>query len=204
MNPVSWSELDCWIQDPKEWERRYILGLRDKPTFAMERGTNIHNLLQTGDRSFEKDKHTPDEVRVHDKILADFKTLMDGVSAEFEYKAEVIILGIATKGFWDVRIPSKNHIIEIKTGGKLWTPLQTNDHGQLAFYSLQHAFLFDEVPEMTLFSASTQNGKTVAIDYKATARQMEKIKDAIVGFKGWCNEYGLWDLRLSSRDSIQV
>jgi hypothetical protein len=201
-NPVSWSELSTWEASREDWEKKYIWGLKEPPNFPMQRGTDIHHMIATGNRDVEKSRYTPDEIRVHDKIMQEFKTLIP-YSLIFEKEVVTEIDGIPIKGFWDGWAPEDFILVEIKTGA-LWTEERVKDHGQLILYSLQAVHQEGVLPIVKLFTASTQNGKCKVMQHESSVEQMEGMKGRLRTFRDWCVTEKLWDKRLSSRETITV
>jgi len=159
---------------------RYIVGIPEKETQSMRKGKEIHNILQSGMLNVENlDKS---EIRIYGTILKTFEDelvkLNNGRSRiEWEYKSTSSIDSIPTIGFWDGFMPCG--ILEIKTGTNLWTKEKAEEHGQLAFYALQHG----GNPDIWLFSANVTNGRCKMFHVKHTNEQLEDMKKRIK--KAW-------------------
>lgn len=201
-NPVSWSELSCFENLIEDWEQKYIFGLKEPANFQMQRGTDIHHMIATGDRSCEAGRYAPDEIRAHDRILEEFSKKITH-KLQFEKEVRVEIEGIPTKGFWDGWSEDDFVLVEIKTGTP-WNAERVKNHGQLIFYSLQAIHAEGVWPIVKLFTAGTKNGKSEVIIHESSAEQLEEMKMRLRRFKAWCIEQKLWEKRLSSKDSIEI
>lgn len=162
-------------QDFDSWYLRYVAGISEKGTPAMDKGAKIHGILQDG--KLPKKGLDKGEVRVYGAMLkafdAELKLLGGRKATKWEHMATQPIDGIPTIGFWDGLAP--RGIIEIKTGSALWTQDRADNHGQLAFYALQHG----GNPDFWLFSASTSNGKCKMFHVKHTAVQLDAMRERI-------------------------
>lgn len=214
IKPLSWSELDCFETDRDKWYARYIVGIKDPPTPAMQRGTDLHEMLGTTDSQMMKDvmaeqakRYSPDEIRCHEKILSTFQStlLVELPGIRFEKPVTCIVEDVPTVGYWDGFDESGNRderhtIIEIKTGSILWTEERASQHGQLAFYASQWLEMYTDkirLPLFVLFSASTKNGRCVThnieIDREQIAQMRYRIKKASTDMGN------LWRCRISSK-----
>ncbi len=200
-NPLSWSELDCFERDPKEWESRYILGLQAPATKAMIRGGDIGKMIATGDLFKENQAYSLKDVEIHRTIVTQAEThIGDRTQWEWEKKLEVPIEGVPTRGYWDGY--KDGILLEIKTGWKLWSPLQAQDHGQLSFYYLQALEKGMEIKEVWLLSASTVSGVVILHKLLPTLEQIVAMSQRITEAHRRMLELGLWDKRLSSKERL--
>jgi len=198
---LTWSEFSSFKEDRDAWARAYILGFRDKPNHYMVRGTFLHEALFTGERKEESTKFTPDQIRVHDRILKEGKKIMDE-GWEHEKKIEYDWFDVPLKGYLDGW--KSGEILEFKTGGQLWTEERVAEHGQLVFYSMLCEMA--EIPSFTakLLSASTQSGKCAMFQRTITRYEINSLKDEIMDVVGFMKNEGLWNKRLPRDQRIEV
>jgi hypothetical protein len=176
MKSLSWSELWLIENDFSAWYMRYIVGIPEKETPSMQKGTKIHNILQSG--ILDTENLDKSEIRIYSTILKTFEDelvkLNNGRSGiEWEHKSTTVIDSVPTIGFWDGLMPCG--ILEIKTGANLWTREKAEGHGQLAFYALQHG----KNPDIWLFSADATNGRCKMFHVKHTYEQLENMRKRI-------------------------
>lgn len=181
MKSLSWSELWLFEDNFDAWYSRYVAGISERGTAAMERGTQIHEMLQRG--SLDTENLDKGEIRVQTAILKGFeKTLvslgMPREEMEWEKMVVATVQGIPTIGFWDGR--KKGYAkLEIKTGSSLWDKKRAQEHGQLMFYDLQELALGEPLTPFVLFTANTTNGKTDAIWIEHTPKELQAMRERI-------------------------
>lgn len=208
---LTWSELDCWETDIDEWSRRYLLGFANEPSFQMKRGTFIHNMLFTKDRTGEKEAYTVGEIRIHDKILNEGSKLI----------TEAYYSDIGTAGHWDHEekreahygdIPIKGYldgnrygeVLEVKTGSQLWTQERADNHGQIFFYDILKNLTDGIVDANYLLTCSTTNGKCKMLIVYPDKKKCEDILRRIEIAYLWMMKEDFWDKRVGSKDRIAI
>lgn len=199
MKPISYSELQCWLQDRDEWIRRYTLGLAPEPTPAMNAGTVIHKWLQG----------TVDEV-MEAHPLADAwrsgwkRALLHQHTWEFEKEVVTKVEGIPCRAFLDAYEEHTGTMLEIKTGSECWTPSKLKMSNQLPFYTLLLSTLEWNLRRGLLFTLSTKSGKTKLMEFPVSLDQTDKVKASLLSFAQWLKDEKLEDARVSSRERIAV
>jgi len=116
---LSWSSLAMIEKNPEEWYQTYVLGYKRPPTEAMKFGTKIHK--QIADRKFR----------------GKLKKITYGSNPETKLTCKIFYT--KTKSFNLIGTPddfSYGTLYEYKTGTKLWTQKQADNHGQLFTYAL--------------------------------------------------------------------
>lgn len=202
MKPISWSELNMWETNQTLWHQTYVLGLRQPATPAMVRGTHLHGLLLEGKQdALDPVKYLPGEARIHSMIAREFDIIIPRELFAWEVPSSVDVDGIPTHGYWDGHDEENMAILELKTGARLWTQQQANEHGQLAFYALQHLLTLKTVPTMLLVSASTKSGKVVAYELVLSTQQLNDMRYRIKKAKEDMGD--LWDKRVSKAADSQ-
>jgi len=199
IKPVSWSEITTFERDSEEWYRRYILGLREPPTFAMIQGTDIHSLvLGGGEEALRTDKYLPKEVRCHQEIKKAIEGILEPYKMKYEHKAKIDVLGIPTLGYWDGY--AKNMILELKTTSARFDSYLVSYLNQLAWYNAQHFSLTGVYPKNLLIIASTSNGKVeveeISLDESRVLSVFERAEDFWEKIKPYRTK------RLSRKDSL--
>jgi hypothetical protein len=123
--PLSWSQVNSFLYDPKQWYDRYILGKKSEDTPELIFGKRFSDSIIEG------------------KPLAPI-TLLPKNEFEFQFRVcGIKCIGFAD-GFDDV---SKKNLIEYKTGVKEWTHDRVKKHGQIDFYLLANYVLYKIKPE---------------------------------------------------------
>lgn len=199
---LSWSEFDCWNRDRSLWYERYVLGIQEKPTFAMRRGSYIHDLVR-GIKTLEdgKNVYAVDEQRVHKKILDSTERFRTG-GWEWEKKISVDVFDVPTVGYWDGK--NENTLLEIKTGYRRWSEQKAREHGQMLFYAAQA--LCDACPIKTfvLLTISSSNGAMFEYQIEYGNAQIQRIISNIIGVKNDMVHDGVWDKRVGSRQRFEI
>jgi len=162
MKPLSWSELDLYLTDNKEWYKRYIMGQKPPDTIYTQRGKHLHEFMEGKNHDAVTSIahggcYTEEEVLANQKCI-EFLDIWSDETDEQEKEVRVDIDGVPTVSYWDAYSKAREGrtavIKEWKTGGKVWSTARVNKHGQLPFYALQHQSLFDAPAVVTLASAS--------------------------------------------------
>lgn len=201
--PVTWSELDLFERDRDAWYRRYIIGEIDTPTRAMKRGTDIHSFLLLGDTTI-RDRYTPDENRIHDRIKAAFDRLTSSINGDIEPETRLAAdwCDATVSGTIDAFFPCDNRLFELKTGSALWTPERMLEHGQLYLYAALAGLNGRRIDRITLMTASTQTGKSSVYVIEDRARieyNIELIGLRLSALVDHCKSSGLFELRYNPR-----
>jgi len=119
LSGLSWSHLVMIEKDPEEWYDVYVLGHKRKPTEAMKFGTKVHK--QIAERKFR----------------GKLKEVYYGNNPETQLTCKIFYT--KTKSFNIFGTPDDHgtlSLYEYKTGTKLWTQKQADNHGQLFTYAL--------------------------------------------------------------------
>jgi hypothetical protein len=162
-----------FLSDIEKWKLRYLYGIKDPSTPAMQLGTNLHKAFSSGETDW-LDQCLPFERRIYNKIISGLKNI---ITLNTEKEVRVDLDGIPTLGYWDGY--DKETIIELKTGAQTWSLARAQDHKQLDFYALQHLELYGTIPTILLVSASTKTGKVITHEVKKSAHDIAFISTLI-------------------------
>lgn len=178
--PLSWSAISSFEWDPEQWYKRYILGVKDKPTPELEFGKMVADSLAT------------------DAPMVPFEQY-----SILEQKLFFKFGGIQMVGYIDTFTSVGWKFREFKTGKKEWTQKRANEHGQLKFYTLGIGILWNIKPEditVHLDWAPTEEGWDVPIQLiqpikmqsfpvKITTKDLEDFKLRILKTVGEMQRY---------------
>jgi CRISPR/Cas system-associated exonuclease Cas4 (RecB family) len=171
LSGLSWSSLVMIEKDPDEWYQTYVLGHKRPPTEAMKFGTKIHK--QIAERKFR----------------GKLKNIYHGNNPETQLSCKIFYT--KTKFFNLIGTPDDyksidETLIEYKTGTKLWTQKQAENHGQLSTYSLllkkarkiiiKKAFLVSLETKRNEKGKLVLTGKTRVLEVKITTPDPRKIQ----------------------------
>lgn len=124
---LSWSALELWEKDPREYMRVYFEGGERFTNAAMSYGSKFARAVETGDAGGDEilnfaalsvPKHAVPECRLY----AEMKTT----------EGRLPLLGFADSACYN----PADGLIEYKTGATKWTQSRVDAHGQLTFYAL--------------------------------------------------------------------
>lgn len=189
---LSWSELDCWERSPENWYMTYVLGLKEPANPAMRRGTDLHRYLFAPSNKreimlFEWEKlYNKGELRINKFIQGQYEALVEQKIPDFQHEIRITqeIDNIPTCGYWDGFHENQSIILEVKTGAKVWTQKDAENHGQIHLYAAQWQCKNEtvEVPWIWLFSASTENGRAALFQFKPNDKDMFSIRKRVKTF----------------------
>lgn len=184
MKPLSFSELTLWERNPSEWSRRYLLGIKDKPTPSMIRGKDIHaGIEEEGPTRYEDPTaYFPDEVRANRRIVGEIRFYLTNVleDTKYEVKVETEIDSIPTIGFWDAYAENTQHLYEFKTTRGYPANYVAGYREQLSFYTLQHQSLYNVTPKhTTLIVGSTTKGNTMKFEITLEPEELAEMRHRI-------------------------
>lgn len=113
---MSWSQISSFEYDPEDWYRKYVLGMKDKPTPELLFGKAFADSC---------------EIR---KPLAPVK-MLSKMEQPFEVEFDKIKLIGYLDTFDDVTF---RDIGEYKSGVKKWDQKRADQHGQITMYALMN------------------------------------------------------------------
>lgn len=153
---ISWSDVTAIESNVEAWYKRAtgVMGKRESPSLSY--GTFVHNQIQR--RKLKKIPHGdhPEEVVLH--LL--------------RYKK-----GKANRKFFIIGTPDDadlSTIYEYKTGLKLWSRKQADDHGQLRAYALLRKSVTGVAPKRALLvSLETADDEDAGIYLTGKTRVLE-------------------------------
>lgn len=120
---LSYSALQCWIDNPKTYRSKYYDNVSQPTTPEMFFGKKIATLLENADTSMA---HIPQY-------------------SHPEYKLDVTVDGVPILGYIDSFDLEKKKFLEYKTGRQPWDAVRVRKHMQLTLYSLCIEILHGEV-----------------------------------------------------------
>lgn len=124
---LSWSAIDLWQKDPREYQRVYFLGEERFTNAAMHYGSKFARAMETGDAEGDQMIATA-AIMVPRYEISEYK-----LSAELKTEEGIIPL----LGFLDTsRDDPADGFREFKTGSQPWTQRRVDNHGQLTLYAL--------------------------------------------------------------------
>ena len=183
MKKLSFSELSLWERNPHEWNLRYMLGMKNKPTPSMVRGKDIHaGIEQASERYRSPIAYFPDEVRANTRLVGEVQFYLAEKKevVRHEVKVEIEVDSIPTIGFWDAYVDLTQHLYEFKTTRGYPSCYMAEYREQLSFYSLQHLSLHGVAPRhITLIVGSTTKGNVMKFDIVLTPEELAEMRHRI-------------------------
>lgn len=123
---LSWSAIDLWQKDPREYQRVYFLGEERFTNAAMQYGSKFAHAMETGEAT--------------DPVIATAALLVPRYDvSEYKLSAELKTEEgkIPLLGFLDTsHSDPADGFREYKTGSQPWTQRRVDNHGQLTLYAL--------------------------------------------------------------------
>lgn len=175
-NYLSYSQLDCYLRDPMEYYRRYILGLQEPANERMKFGSIVHKALAEPRfnwiKELKKEGFTSDYIRVVanalDKIERPAKREVRMLIKHKPIDLLVIIDGL-----------NDNEIIEYKTCASHWTQARVDEHLQFDFYAYAYFLKYGKIPNLTLRSIHTGNGSVRSFTTKRYQKDFKELQTLI-------------------------
>lgn len=182
-NYLSWSQINTYLRDPKDYYVQYVLGQKREPNEPMILGSIYHSAFEDHrgaweidlvNAGFTSDKHRMIvDALLHLKKFPEPKLKED--KAKFLVTYSPVNLLIKLDGY-----TPPNKITEYKTGASNWTEERANTDGQIKFYSFVHYLKYGKVPTVTLHSFSTKTGRIVTFKIKLKVREFAPEMKRIV------------------------
>ena len=124
---LSWSQMNCWLTNPKRYRREYFENLAKLDTKYLQFGKGIAKMIEEGK---------------HKELLPDLPTY-----AIPEYEIKVKIKDIRVLSYLDSYNPLENVFYEYKTGTQPWDQARVQHHDQLLFYATALKWYNGKIPE---------------------------------------------------------
>lgn len=190
----SYSRLWCWLRDPQQYYRQYVLKMKDEPTDKMILGSIFSDAY--ADPKFDYRAalvkpqkfytpcppnltFTPDFARNMEKALSHKKMLrLPKNMCEQTIKVESKICPLLAKH--DGRdAKGKNVLIIENKYGTPWTEEKANTEDQITFYAYVDYLTTGKIPLIRLQSVNSKNGEVVAFEVNKTKEQFVPLEEKI-------------------------
>lgn len=172
---LSYSQISCYLYDPMEYYRRYILGLQSEPTEPMKFGSIVHRALAESrydwGKALRKEGFTPD----YNRVLASALGQIDRPPIR-EKKIVVEHEPIDLLAIFD---GLDDGIIEYKTCSSHWNQSRVDEDLQLSFYSLVYYKHFGKMPKIKLISINSRNGSVKQFSTKRYKKDFPELQEKI-------------------------
>lgn len=160
---LSWSQLSCWLSNPKRYRQEYFENGKKLDTKYLTFGKNIATLIETGQH-----KELLPELETYDTPEHEIKCLVDGVP---------ILSKLDT-------YDSVRHVFrEFKTGTQKWDRARVQKHDQLTFYAVALKWSTGKMPEYCdLDWIETKESAKENVDFWRESNKIIHITGRIVSF----------------------
>ena len=161
---LSWSQLKCFEDSPKEYIERYVYGKQLSNKY-IEFGKQVAQAME----------HREEQ---HDPAIEILKTHFKDFPSR-EHKITATVSGVKILSIMDGFDEAKLHIGEYKTG-KSWDKSRVEQDGQLTFYAMAVHAKYKKLPKrITLYWAETiEDGDQMALTGRVEAFETSRsIKD---------------------------
>jgi hypothetical protein len=192
----SHSEYYLWHKDKQKYYERYVLGIEEPKTPAMELGTLIHKCVEEPRypwlQELRAKGYSYSEIEPIRKLMTKIKRPPE---------SEVVMTVDGLIGIFDGLDKQKKILYEFKTSRRDWTQFQVDTNSQLSFYAYIWKKIFHgHFSDIVLYSLNTERG---TIKTFRTNRGPADIKDIERRIKKTIKEIqaeGWWEKRLSRDD----
>ena len=171
---LSYTQLYTFLNNPQEYYRRYILGIKPEPTEIMKYGSIFQDAWR--DRTFNWKKELiqlnakPSIISAMDKALKQMVRLPKR-KTELTYTYPIIFDGILMPCILYAKLDGfdkEKLVIYENKFGTLWNEEKAKTDMQLTFYSFIIEKEFGKKPKIILQSADRKTGKVVIYETKRT------------------------------------
>ncbi len=171
---LSWSGFIMYWNDPADYYKQYVLGLKKSVSDKMTAGSIFSKAF--ADRRYD---YLMDIVkyrlrgRIVDAIRNSLKVLPDIGKQNCEVEWIVPFYQLKLMGICDGYIPEHWHIIENKFSALVWTQEDVDGMWQITFYSLIHLIKYEVPPsKITVNIINPNTGEVKSFQTKRTKKQL--------------------------------
>lgn len=166
---LSWSQLSCWVSNPKRYRQEYFESGKKLDTKFLRFGKNIAELIETG-------KH---------KELLPMLAVYDSPEYKIECKVHMVpcLSFIDTYNAVATSLAPANVFREYKTGKIAWTKAKVQKHDQLVFYATMLKWSTGKMPEYCdLDWIETKESANESMDFWRDSGKIINVTGRIVSF----------------------
>lgn len=190
----SYSRLWCWLRDPQQYYRQYVLGIQDPSNDRMVLGSIFSDAYADKEFDFraalikpqkyykncpENLTFTSDYARIMEKAL-NHRNLLRLPKSMCEQKVYVESKICPLMAKHDGRDDKGKNVLIIENKyGTPWTEQKANTEDQITFYSYVDWLLTGKIPLVRLQSVNKKNGEVQAFEVYKTKKDFQILEEKI-------------------------